>query len=86
MVLNKSLELMQGPDGVSPGPATTYRVTQYANLLAAQGNLAAAMSYLPSDCAQVSAAMWKEQTVSFSHLTLAEHPMVSAEVPRMNKI
>ncbi|KAM5320702.1 protein transport protein Sec31B isoform 1-T1 [Glossophaga mutica] len=52
MVLNKSLELMQGPDGVSPGPATTYRVTQYANLLAAQGNLATAMSYLPSDCAQ----------------------------------
>ncbi|XP_053524575.1 protein transport protein Sec31B isoform X2 [Artibeus jamaicensis] len=52
MVLNKSLELMQGPDGVSPGPATTYRLTQYVNLLAAQGNLATAMSYLPSDCAQ----------------------------------
>ncbi|XP_024411509.2 protein transport protein Sec31B isoform X2 [Desmodus rotundus] len=52
MVLNKSLELLQGPGGVSPGPATTYRVTQYANLLAAQGNLATAMSYLPSGCAQ----------------------------------
>ncbi|XP_036079197.1 protein transport protein Sec31B isoform X3 [Rousettus aegyptiacus] len=52
MVLNRSLELLQGPDGVSPGPATTYRITQYANLLAAQGSLATAMSYLPSDCAQ----------------------------------
>uniref|UniRef100_A0A8D1P4P3 Protein transport protein Sec31A n=1 Tax=Sus scrofa TaxID=9823 RepID=A0A8D1P4P3_PIG len=52
MVLNKSLELLRGPDGVSPGPATTSRVTQYAHLLAAQGSLNAAMSYLPSDCAQ----------------------------------
>nr|XP_012294857.1 protein transport protein Sec31B isoform X12 [Aotus nancymaae] len=52
MVLNRSLELLQGPLGVSPGPATTYRVTQYANLLAAQGSLATAMSFLPSDCAQ----------------------------------
>ncbi|XP_023599008.1 protein transport protein Sec31B isoform X1 [Myotis lucifugus] len=52
MVLNRSLERLRGPDGVSPGPATTYRVTQYANLLAAQGNLSTAMSYLPNDCAQ----------------------------------
>ncbi|XP_045658826.1 protein transport protein Sec31B isoform X7 [Ursus americanus] len=52
MVLNKSLELLQGSDGVSSGPATTYRVTQYANLLAAQGSLATAMSYLPSVCTQ----------------------------------
>ncbi|XP_066094855.1 protein transport protein Sec31B isoform X2 [Saccopteryx bilineata] len=54
MVLNRSLELLRGPDGVSPGPATTYWVTQYASLLAAQGNLATAMSYVPSDCAQPS--------------------------------
>nr|XP_020726270.1 protein transport protein Sec31B isoform X7 [Odocoileus virginianus texanus] len=52
MVLNRSLELLRGPDGVNPGPATTYRITQYANLLAAQGSLATAMSYLPRDCAQ----------------------------------
>ncbi|XP_019492116.1 PREDICTED: protein transport protein Sec31B isoform X6 [Hipposideros armiger] len=52
MVLNRGLELLRGPDGVSPGPATTYRVTQYANFLAAQGSLATAMSYLPSDCVQ----------------------------------
>nr|XP_055108004.1 protein transport protein Sec31B isoform X3 [Symphalangus syndactylus] len=52
MVLNRSLEQLWGPHGVSPGPATIYRVTQYANLLAAQGSLATAMSFLPSDCAQ----------------------------------
>ncbi|XP_043331668.1 protein transport protein Sec31B isoform X11 [Cervus canadensis] len=52
MILNRSLELLRGPDGVNPGPATTYRITQYANLLAAQGSLATAMSYLPRDCAQ----------------------------------
>ncbi|XP_069316216.1 protein transport protein Sec31B isoform X2 [Eulemur rufifrons] len=52
MVLNRSLELLQGSNGVSPGPATAYRVTQYVNLLASQGSLAAAMSFLPSDCAQ----------------------------------
>ncbi|XP_058553463.1 protein transport protein Sec31B isoform X5 [Neofelis nebulosa] len=52
MVLNRSLELLRGPDGVSSGPATTYRVTQYAHLLAAQGSLATAMSYLPRDCTQ----------------------------------
>ncbi|XP_040342099.1 protein transport protein Sec31B isoform X7 [Herpailurus yagouaroundi] len=52
MVLNRSLELLRGPDGVSSGPATTYRVTQYANLLASQGSLATAMSYLPRDCTQ----------------------------------
>ena len=38
------MELLWGPDGVSPGPATTYRITQYANLLAAQGSLATAMT------------------------------------------
>lgn len=63
IVLNGSSGRLRGPDGVSPGPATTYRVTQYANLLAAQGNLSAAMSYLPNDCAQVSGVMGKEQTI-----------------------
>ncbi|XP_004428219.1 PREDICTED: protein transport protein Sec31B [Ceratotherium simum simum] len=53
MVLNRSLELLRGPNGMSPGPATTYRVTQYATFLAAQGSLATAMSYLPTDSAQL---------------------------------
>lgn len=57
MVLNRSLELLQCPNGVSPGPATTHRIIQYASLLASQGSLAIAMSYLPSDRAEVSGAM-----------------------------
>ena len=59
MVLIRSLELLQGSDKVSLGPATTYSLTQYANLLAAQGSLAIAMSFLPSDCTQVRVAMIK---------------------------
>ncbi|XP_076778223.1 protein transport protein Sec31B isoform X2 [Arvicanthis niloticus] len=51
-VLSRSLELLQGSNKMSPGPATTHRLTQYASLLAAQGSLAIAMSFLPSDCIQ----------------------------------
>ncbi|XP_052041129.1 protein transport protein Sec31B isoform X2 [Apodemus sylvaticus] len=52
MVLRGSLELLQGSNKMSPGPATTHRLTQYASLLAAQGSLAIAMGFLPSDCIQ----------------------------------
>ncbi|ELW49353.1 Protein transport protein Sec31B [Tupaia chinensis] len=52
-VLNRSLELLKRPDGVIPGPATAYRFTQYATLLASQGSLATAMSFLPTGCAQL---------------------------------
>lgn len=65
MVLIRSLELLQGSGKVSPGPATTYRLTQYANLLAAQGSLTIAMSFLPSDCIQVRVAMIKVTSYSF---------------------
>ncbi|XP_031246286.1 protein transport protein Sec31B isoform X2 [Mastomys coucha] len=51
-VLSRSLELLQGSNKMSPGPATTHRLTQYASLLAAQGSLAVAMNFLPSDCIQ----------------------------------
>ncbi|KAM6184758.1 LOW QUALITY PROTEIN: protein transport protein Sec31B [Rhynchocyon petersi] len=52
MILNKGLELFLGPDRVNPGPAVAHSVIQYASLLASEGNLVTAMSYLPSDCAQ----------------------------------
>uniref|UniRef100_A0A4X2JX56 Protein transport protein Sec31A n=1 Tax=Vombatus ursinus TaxID=29139 RepID=A0A4X2JX56_VOMUR len=52
MVLSRSPELLQRPEGAVPGPAVAHRVTQYASLLAAQGSLATAMSYLPKHCAQ----------------------------------
>ncbi|KAM5272433.1 protein transport protein Sec31B [Ctenodactylus gundi] len=52
MVLKRRLELLRGAEGVSLGPSTTYRIMQYANLLASQGSLATAMNFLPSDSAQ----------------------------------
>ncbi|XP_055976825.1 protein transport protein Sec31B [Sorex fumeus] len=52
MVLQRSLQLLRGPEGGSLGPATISSITQYANFLAAQGSLAAALSYLPRDSAQ----------------------------------
>ncbi|XP_043843257.1 protein transport protein Sec31B isoform X4 [Dromiciops gliroides] len=52
MVLSRSPELLQHPEGAVPGPATAHRITQYASLLAAQGNLTTAMNYLPRHCAQ----------------------------------
>ncbi|XP_010331483.3 protein transport protein Sec31B isoform X2 [Saimiri boliviensis] len=75
MVLNRGLELLRGPLGVSPGPATTYRVTQYANLLAAQGSLATAMSFLPSDCAQPPVQQLRERLFhaqGFGHAVLGK--------------
>ncbi|XP_042545584.1 protein transport protein Sec31B isoform X2 [Dipodomys spectabilis] len=61
MVLRRSLELLQGPGREAPGPTTTYRITQYANLLAAQGSLSTAMSFLPSDCAQPSVQQLRDR-------------------------
>ncbi|KAM9618232.1 LOW QUALITY PROTEIN: protein transport protein Sec31B [Trichechus inunguis] len=61
VVLNRGLELLLGPDGVSLGPATAHTVTQYASLLASQGSLATAMSYLPSDCAQAPVQQLRER-------------------------
>ncbi|XP_060246179.1 protein transport protein Sec31B isoform X2 [Meriones unguiculatus] len=61
MVLSRSLELLQGSDKMSPGPATTYRLTQYASLLASQGSLAIAMSLLPSDCIQPAAQQLRDR-------------------------
>ncbi|XP_007479271.2 protein transport protein Sec31B isoform X2 [Monodelphis domestica] len=52
MVLSKSPELLQHPEGAISGPVTADRITQYASLLAAQGSLAIAMNYLPSHCTQ----------------------------------
>ncbi|XP_056386502.1 protein transport protein Sec31B isoform X4 [Hyla sarda] len=49
MVLRKSIELLQGSDLPLKGPVLADKVAQYASLLASQGNLTAAMSYLPSD-------------------------------------
>lgn len=54
MVLSRSIEMLQGTAGPAPGPVLAERITQYANLLASQGCLAAAMNYLPSSSKEVS--------------------------------
>lgn len=47
MVLSRSIEMLRGSAGPALGPVLAEQVTQYASLLASQGCLAAAMSYLP---------------------------------------
>lgn len=54
MVLSRSIEMLRGTAGPAPGPVLAERITQYANLLASQGCLAAAMNYLPSSSKEVS--------------------------------
>uniref|UniRef100_A0A8C3UPI0 Protein transport protein Sec31A n=1 Tax=Catharus ustulatus TaxID=91951 RepID=A0A8C3UPI0_CATUS len=54
MVLSRSIEMLRGIAGPAPGPVLAERITQYANLLASQGCLAAAMNYLPSSSKEVS--------------------------------
>ncbi|XP_077115274.1 protein transport protein Sec31B isoform X2 [Ranitomeya variabilis] len=54
MVLRKSIELLRGSLLPPQGPVLAEKVAQYASLLASQGNLPAAMSYLPSDTEESS--------------------------------
>ncbi|XP_069466593.1 protein transport protein Sec31B isoform X2 [Ambystoma mexicanum] len=49
MVLRRSIELLRGTSLPAQGPVLHEKLTQYANLLASQGSLAAAMSYLPDE-------------------------------------
>ncbi|XP_018428433.1 PREDICTED: protein transport protein Sec31B [Nanorana parkeri] len=54
MVLRKSIELLRGAAVSTQGPVLAEKVAQYASLLASQGNLNAAMSYLPEDSEESS--------------------------------
>ncbi|KAM3913240.1 protein transport protein Sec31B isoform 2-T2 [Leptodactylus fuscus] len=54
MVLRKSIEVLRGSVLPPQGPVLAEKVAQYASLLASQGNLTAAMSYLPSDSEESS--------------------------------
>ncbi|XP_054839934.1 protein transport protein Sec31B [Eublepharis macularius] len=52
MVLTRSMEMLGGTPGLPPGPLLAEQMVRYASLLASQGCLAAAMSYLPSTPSQ----------------------------------
>ncbi|XP_074855888.1 protein transport protein Sec31B isoform X2 [Carettochelys insculpta] len=53
MVLSKTVEVLRGSSGPGPGPVLAELITQYASLLASQGCLAGAMSYLPHGSEQL---------------------------------
>ncbi|XP_078400664.1 protein transport protein Sec31A isoform X6 [Cetorhinus maximus] len=52
VVLRKAIELTQGTNNNGVGAVLAEKMSQYAGLLAAQGSLAAALSYLPTDTNQ----------------------------------
>ncbi|XP_030059374.1 protein transport protein Sec31B isoform X1 [Microcaecilia unicolor] len=49
MVLGKSIEFLKGTASLAHGPLFAEKLTQYVSLLASQGNLAVAMSFLPDN-------------------------------------
>uniref|UniRef100_A0A4W3I3D7 Protein transport protein Sec31A n=1 Tax=Callorhinchus milii TaxID=7868 RepID=A0A4W3I3D7_CALMI len=53
MVLKRAIEILQGSEVSAEGPVFAKKLTQYASLLASQGSLEAAMSYLPTASNQV---------------------------------
>lgn len=53
MILRKAVELTQGAHNNGVGAVLAEKMSQYAGLLAAQGSLVAALSYLPTDANQV---------------------------------
>ncbi|GCB78805.1 hypothetical protein scyTo_0016874, partial [Scyliorhinus torazame] len=61
MILQKAIELLQGTDMAAEGPVFAKKLTQYASLLAAQGSLEAAMSYLPTSSDQFTVAQLRDR-------------------------
>ncbi|XP_078257645.1 protein transport protein Sec31A isoform X2 [Rhinoraja longicauda] len=53
VILRKAIELTQGVHNNGVGAVLAEKMSQYAGLLAAQGSLAAALSYLPTDANQM---------------------------------
>uniref|UniRef100_A0A8C9W6M8 Protein transport protein Sec31A n=1 Tax=Scleropages formosus TaxID=113540 RepID=A0A8C9W6M8_SCLFO len=60
MILRKSIERLRGGEVMTQSPVLADKLTHYANLLASQGSLAAAMNYLPASSNQVSLYMYGE--------------------------
>uniref|UniRef100_A0A4W3I4E8 Protein transport protein Sec31A n=1 Tax=Callorhinchus milii TaxID=7868 RepID=A0A4W3I4E8_CALMI len=54
MVLKRAIEILQGSEVSAEGPVFAKKLTQYASLLASQGSLEAAMSYLPTASNQLT--------------------------------
>lgn len=56
VILRKAVQLTQAVDPNAMGALLAEKMSQYANLLAAQGSLAAALTFLPANTNQVRAS------------------------------
>ncbi|XP_075072706.1 protein transport protein Sec31B [Mixophyes fleayi] len=77
MVLRKSIELLRGTALPPQGPVLAGKVAQYANLLASQGNLTAAMSYLPNDSDESSVCELQNRLLNAQGQTVNGQPYTS---------
>ncbi|XP_068113975.1 protein transport protein Sec31B isoform X2 [Hyperolius riggenbachi] len=64
MILRKSIELLRGTTLSTQGPVLVEKLAQYASLLASQGNLTAAMGYLPEDSEESSVHELRDRLLS----------------------
>ena len=53
VILRKAVQQTQVMDGNAVGALLAEKMTQYANLLASQGSIAAALAFLPANTSQV---------------------------------
>ncbi|XP_077332278.1 protein transport protein Sec31A isoform X7 [Lithobates pipiens] len=61
VILRKSVQIMQAVDTQDVGVLLAEKMSQYANLLAAQGSLAAAMAFLPSNTNQLNVVQLRDR-------------------------
>ncbi|XP_036386111.1 protein transport protein Sec31A isoform X2 [Megalops cyprinoides] len=61
MVLRKSIERLRNSEVAAQSPVLADKLTHYAGLLASQGSLAAAMSYLPAGSNQAAIMMLRDR-------------------------
>ncbi|MGH0117299.1 UNVERIFIED_CONTAM: hypothetical protein FKN15_013822 [Acipenser sinensis] len=82
MVLRKSIEQLRGGDVATRSTVLAEKLTQYANLLAAQGRLAAAMSYLPASSSQLRDRLFHAQGEAVAGQQPPPFPYNSVQVGR----
>lgn len=72
MMLRKSIERLRNNEVAVQSPILAEKLTCYAGILAAEGSLATAMTYLPEDSDQVRRSMILEilKSIVFSYLRL----------------
>ncbi|KAM4636086.1 protein transport protein Sec31B isoform 2-T2 [Discoglossus pictus] len=78
MVLRKSIELLQGTALPPQGTVLVEKVAQYASLLASQGNLCAAMNYLPDDSNEILIHQLRDRLLSAQGVTVNGQPPASS--------